>query len=113
MDVQSFEVPGLYWLVRGLLSMMGTSMAFHIALLGDSIFDNSSYMRGEPDVVNHLRSLLPADWRASLLAVDGSVTDDLAGQFRRVSTDVTHLVISMGETMCSGTVTYWHVLFRP
>jgi len=71
-------------------------MAFHIALLGDSIFDNSSYTRGEPDVVCHLGSLLPADWRASLFAVDGSITRDLAGQFRRVSTDVTHLVISIG-----------------
>ncbi len=71
-------------------------MAFHVALLGDSIFDNRSYTRGEPDVVSHLRSLLPADWRASLFAVDGSVTRDLAGQLRRVATDVTHLVISVG-----------------
>jgi hypothetical protein len=71
-------------------------MASHIALLGDSIFDNRSYTRGEPDVVGHLRSLLPADWGASLFAVDGSMTGDLASQLARLSTDITHLVISVG-----------------
>jgi len=71
-------------------------MAFHVVLLGDSIFDNRSYTRGEPDVVTHLRSLLPPHWRASLFAVDGSVTADLAAQLPRVSTDVTHVVISIG-----------------
>ena len=71
-------------------------MAYHVALLGDSIFDNRSYTRGEPDVVTHLRSLLPPDWRASLFAVDGSVTGDLAAQLLRVSSDVTHVVISIG-----------------
>ena len=59
-------------------------MAFHIALLGDSIFDNRSYTHGEPDVVAHLRSFLPGDWRASLFAVDGSVSEDLAEQFNDV-----------------------------
>jgi GDSL-like lipase/acylhydrolase family protein len=68
----------------------------HIALLGDSIFDNALYTRGEPDVVAHLRSILPANWRASLYAVDGSVTTDLAAQLPKVPTDVTHLVISVG-----------------
>jgi hypothetical protein len=43
-----------------------------IALLGDSIFDNATYTAGAPDVVSHLRALLPAGWRATLLAVDGS-----------------------------------------
>jgi hypothetical protein len=71
-------------------------MALHVALLGDSIFDNRAYTRGEPDVVTHLRSILAPDWHASLLAVDGSVTGELANQLRRVSTDVTHLVISIG-----------------
>jgi hypothetical protein len=71
-------------------------MAFHVALLGDSIFDNSSYTHFEPDVVSHLRGLLPADSQASLLAVDGSIIRDLDDQLRRVSSDVTHLVISMG-----------------
>ena len=31
----------------------------HVALLGDSIFDNKTYTNGEPDVVAHLRTFLP------------------------------------------------------
>jgi len=68
----------------------------HIALLGDSIFDNAVYTRGEPDVVAHLRSILPVNWRASLFAVDGSVSSDLATQLPKVPADVSHLVISVG-----------------
>ncbi len=40
--------------------------------------------------------MLPADWQASLLAVDGSVTGHLAEQLASISGDVTHLVISVG-----------------
>jgi hypothetical protein len=68
----------------------------HVALLGDSIFDNRAYTGGEPDVITHLRGLLPAGWQASLLAVDGSLTADLPSQLRKLPADVTHLVISMG-----------------
>jgi hypothetical protein len=71
-------------------------MAFQVALLGDSIFDNRSYTRGEPDVVTHLRAMLPPNWQASLLAVDGSLTGHVAAQLPLVSSDVTHLVISIG-----------------
>jgi hypothetical protein len=68
----------------------------HVALLGDSIFDNSSYTRGEPDVVEHLRALVPAPWTASLLAVDGATTGGLRTQLTRVPRDVTHIVVSIG-----------------
>jgi hypothetical protein len=71
-------------------------MPFHVALLGDSIFDNRSYTRGEPDVVSHLRGLLPPHWRASLLAVDGTVSAELAEQLPGVLSEITHLVISVG-----------------
>ncbi len=71
-------------------------MTDHIALLGDSIFDNESYTRGLPDVVTHLRSLLPPSAQASLLAVDGSTTDDIGDQIGQVSPDVTHAVLSVG-----------------
>jgi hypothetical protein len=67
----------------------------HIALLGDSIFDNSSYTRGEPDVVTHLRALLPAGARATLLAVDGAITRSLTEQARGIPADATHLVVSI------------------
>jgi len=70
-------------------------MSGKVALLGDSIFDNAAYTDGEPDVVAHLRSMLPQNWQASLLAVDGSVTADLRGQLARVR-DEDHLVVSMG-----------------
>jgi hypothetical protein len=67
-----------------------------IALLGDSIFDNATYTAGAPDVVSHLRGLLPPGWRATLLAVDGSTTANLAAQVAEVDADVTHIVVSMG-----------------
>jgi hypothetical protein len=68
----------------------------HIALLGDSIFDNSVYTEGEPDVVTHLRTLLPAGARATLLAVDGAVTRSMTEQVARIPHDATHLVVSIG-----------------
>jgi hypothetical protein len=71
-------------------------MGGHIALLGDSIFDNRAYTGTEPDVLAHLRAMLAPGWRASLLAVDGSATGDLQYQLPKISADVTHLVISLG-----------------
>lgn len=68
----------------------------HIALLGDSIFDNQVYTGGEPDVVHHLRDLLPSSWQATLCAIDGSTTGDLTAQLSRVPPDCSHLVISLG-----------------
>ena len=70
--------------------------AAHVVLLGDSIFDNAAYTRGEPDVVTHLRRLLPSGWTATLCAVDGATTGDLAAQLRRVPREASHLVISIG-----------------
>ena len=71
-------------------------MALHVALLGDSIFDNAAYTGGAPDVVSHMRSLLPAAWDVSLLAIDGSTTRDLGRQIADVSADATHIVLSIG-----------------
>jgi hypothetical protein len=68
----------------------------HIALLGDSIFDNNAYTRGEPDVAAHLRGLVPQAWRVTLLAVDGATTAGLPSQVRCVPDDATHVVISIG-----------------
>jgi lysophospholipase L1-like esterase len=69
----------------------------HVVLLGDSIFDNQSYVQpGEPDVIRQLRAQLPTDWQATLLAVDGSVTTDVSRQLARLPTDATHLVVSVG-----------------
>jgi hypothetical protein len=68
----------------------------HIALLGDSIFDNASYTKGEPDVVTHLRSLLGSGDTATLCAVDGAVIRDVSRQRGCVPNDATHLVLSVG-----------------
>ena len=68
----------------------------HIVLLGDSIFDNAAYVRGGPDVIRQLRSMLPSDWQATLLAVDGSVTTDVIRQMSRIPASASHLIVSVG-----------------
>jgi len=68
----------------------------HVVLLGDSIFDNARYVPGDPPVIEQLRTELPRGWRATLLAVDGSITNDVIGQLARLPADATHLVVSAG-----------------
>jgi lysophospholipase L1-like esterase len=69
----------------------------HVVLLGDSIFDNGSYVRrGEPDVVAQVQSKLPAGSQATLCAVDGAVTTGVERQLARLPADATHLVVSVG-----------------
>ena len=68
----------------------------HIVLLGDSIFDNRSYTGAQPDVVTHLRTLLPESARATLLAVDGATTRSMASQIAEIPNDATHVVVSVG-----------------
>lgn len=68
----------------------------HIVLLGDSIFDNGAYTGPEPDVIAHLRTLLPDTADATLIAVDGATTSSLAVQCARIPADSTHLVVSIG-----------------
>ena len=68
----------------------------HVVLLGDSVFDNAAYVRGGDDVLAHLRRRAPEGWRATLLAVDGSVAAGVRGQLARLPGDATHLVVSAG-----------------
>ncbi|HEY0311575.1 MAG TPA: SGNH/GDSL hydrolase family protein [Allosphingosinicella sp.] len=75
----------------------------HIILLGDSIFDNGAYVRGGPDVVRQLQAKLPDGWRATLAAVDGATTRDVAAQLRHVPADATHLIVSAGGNDALGT----------
>jgi hypothetical protein len=74
----------------------------HVVLLGDSIFDNAAYVGGGPDVVAQLRAALPADWRATLLAVDGAVATDVQRQLGRLPADATDLVLSAGGNDAPG-----------
>jgi hypothetical protein len=82
----------------------------HVVLLGDSVFDNAAYISGGPDVVTQLRQRLPPGWRASLLAVDGSVIASIAQQLARLPADASHLVISVGGNDALG---YASVLASP
>ena len=69
----------------------------HIILAGDSIFDNSSYVKsGEPDVTTQLQENLNKGDTVSLLAVDVHVISDVNVQLRNLPNDTTHLVISVG-----------------
>jgi len=68
----------------------------HIILLGDSIFDNNAYVNGGLDVIAQVRRQIPAEWKASLRAVDGSVIENVREQALDLPDDATHLVISVG-----------------
>ena len=68
----------------------------HLVLIGDSTLDNVAYTQGGPDVIAHVRALLPHGWDATLLAVDGSTTDQVSTQLGRLPSDATHLVLSIG-----------------
>jgi hypothetical protein len=68
----------------------------HIVLLGDSIFDNKSYVGNAPDVVSHLQAIMPKDWAATLCAEDGSVAASVPAQRDRVPLEATQLVLSVG-----------------
>jgi len=68
----------------------------HIILAGDSIFDNGSYVPGEPDVPQQLRNALPENDKVTLLALDGDITTGVKNQLERLPEDATHLFISVG-----------------
>jgi hypothetical protein len=68
----------------------------HIVLLGDSIFDNQSYVGEGPDVVAQLRHQLSGEGKATLRAIDGSVIENVRQQTLGLPDDVTHLFVSVG-----------------
>jgi lysophospholipase L1-like esterase len=71
-------------------------MSQHLILLGDSIFDNAGYVPGRPAVIDQVRNRLPQGWRATLLARDGNVINDVHRQLERLPSDATHLIVSVG-----------------
>ncbi len=80
----------------------------HLVLLGDSIFDNASYVNGGADVLTHLKRSLPGGWKATLLAQDGSATGDVKRQLAQLPADATHLIISAGGNDFVGHVEILH-----
>ncbi|WEF35115.1 SGNH/GDSL hydrolase family protein [Pseudoduganella chitinolytica] len=70
----------------------------HIALLGDSIFDNAAYVAPGADVAAALRRRAPG-WRVTLLARDGAVLAGIPAQLERLRTvdaPPDRLVVSCG-----------------
>ena len=72
------------------------SMAGHIVLLGDSIFDNASYVPNGDSVIEQLRTALPSPWQATLAAVDGARVASVSYQLERIPPSATHLFLSVG-----------------
>jgi hypothetical protein len=68
----------------------------HVILLGDSIFDNASYVPDRPAVKEQVQRALPTGWKVSLLVVDGHKTQDVASQLARLPDDASHLFVSVG-----------------
>ena len=68
----------------------------HIALIGDSIFDNEGYVDEGDSVIEQLSRKLADNIKATLLAVDGDVTDDVYAQLENLPNDTTHAFISCG-----------------
>ena len=68
----------------------------HIVLIGDSIFDNGGYVDEGDSVIEQLSQKLADNIKATLLAVDGDVTDDVYAQLENLPDDTTHAFISCG-----------------
>lgn len=68
----------------------------HVVLLGDSIFDNARYVVPGPAVIDQLRTRLPREWSATLLARDGAVTSEVEKQLATIPDEATHLIVSVG-----------------
>jgi hypothetical protein len=69
----------------------------HVVLIGDSIFDNGAYVPVGPPVIEQVRKRLGNEYKATLLANDGDVVEDvIANQLQHIPNDATHLVISVG-----------------
>jgi hypothetical protein len=80
----------------------GSAAMKNVVLLGDSIFDNKSYVGSGPDVVDQLKGDLPSGWTATLVARDGSTTVDIKSQLKAMPQDATHLVVSVGGNNALG-----------
>lgn len=67
-----------------------------IVLLGDSVFDNQSYVAPGAATIEALATRLPMGWSAMLLAQDGSTIDEVTRQAMQLPSDASHLVVSTG-----------------
>ena len=76
----------------GKMGNSGPTSAIHVALLGDSSFDNGNWTDG-PCVTEQVREYFP---QTSLYACDGALIAAIAPQSMKIPADVTHVVVSVG-----------------
>jgi hypothetical protein len=74
----------------------------HVALLGDSIFDNASYVARGQTVLDHVRRRLGEAAGASLMARDGDVAADVFEQIEDIPSMATHIALSVGGNNALG-----------
>ena len=81
----------------------------HIVLLGDSIFDNGSYVDfGEQDVPNQIRSLVGHNYKITNLAVDGHKIRHVKNQLKNLPEDATNIFVSIGGNDGLGYLSIFH-----
>jgi hypothetical protein len=68
----------------------------HIVLLGDSTLDNGLYTNGGPAIPDQLSEHLGSSGGLTMLAIDGSTTEDIPSQLARVPPSATHILLSIG-----------------
>jgi lysophospholipase L1-like esterase len=68
----------------------------HIVLLGDSVFDNQSYVQPGRAAIDAFTSQVAPGWDVTLLAQDGSTIDEIGRQLVHLPSDATHVVVSVG-----------------
>jgi lysophospholipase L1-like esterase len=61
-----------------------------------------------PSVIQQVNSQLPGNWHATLLAVDGDTSAEVAKQLTRLPLDFTHLVLSAGGNDALGCISRLH-----
>lgn len=70
--------------------------SIHAVLAGDSVFDNDSYVVGVPGVIEQMRKSIPSSWSAFKVAVDGDCIRHVPEQLKRLPTNATDLIVSVG-----------------
>lgn len=68
----------------------------HIVLLGDSVFDNQSYVQPGRATIDAFTTQAAPGWDVTLLAQDGSTIDEIGRQLVHLPSDATHVVVSVG-----------------
>jgi len=82
----------------------------HIVLVGDSIFDNASYVDVGHSVTDQLKAAVSDGCQVTMLAVDGDVVLNVIDQLQDLPEDTSHVFISCGG---NDALAVAHVLSQP